>query len=125
MDVGTRIFEIMCVAGIIFLLNNVVLYASQKDYWVSMLHTYFVHPSHIIPHFSPTDPTGQQPGSTAVSRTKRSARRAALRPLSPPLGPERARPFILSLSSPNYLLFQELLDTSILERARKRAMGYF
>lgn len=92
MDVGTRIFEIMYVACIIFLLDNVVLYASQKDYWVSMLHTYFVHPSHIIPRYFPTDPTGQQPGSTVVSRTRRSARRAAMRPPSPPLGPESAHP---------------------------------
>ena len=125
MDVGTRIFEIMYVAGVIFLLDNALLYTSQKDYWVSMLHTYSVHPSHIIPHFFPTDPTGQQSGSTAVSSTKQSARRAALRPLSPPLGPERAYSFVLSLSSPNYLLFQEILDTSILERAGKREMGYF
>ena len=49
-----------------------------------MLHTYFVHPSHIISRFVPTDSTGQQPGSTAISRTRRSARRATMRPLSPP-----------------------------------------
>ena len=125
MDVGTRIFEIIYVACIIFLLDNVVLYASQKDYCVSMLHTYFVHPSHIISRFVPTDPTGQQPGSTAISRTRRPARRATIRPLSPPLGPESAHPFILSLSSPNYLLFQEILETSILERAGKKRDGLF
>ena len=82
-------------------------------------HLFCAHLTYNFPFFLLTPPAGSLAAQQSPVPGGQQGQQYWV-PLLPPLWPDSVHPFILSLHSPNSLLLQEIIDTSLLESAGKR-----